>query len=78
MLSIRKQVQYIKNNFLNKEVNFLFKNVNVSGTLVFIGRSQLSLLTGSTYITCTINRTPYRIKEHELKICKFTLVKLHS
>ena len=46
---------------LNKDVSFKYGNVDVTGTLDFVGRSEIADLFGSDYITYTISRTPYRV-----------------
>jgi len=46
---------------LNKDVSFKYGKIDVTGTLDFVGKSEIADLFDSDYITYTISRTPYRV-----------------
>ncbi len=73
-MSLRKTIQAFKNKFLGEDIEFTLKDFSVSGNLFFVGRSPLSISTGSTYITFTVGRLPIRVDERDLNLVKIILI----
>lgn len=74
MNDIEQQIKKLRRLYVGNVCNIKYSKFDITGCINFIGRSPLSELTGSTYITITCDRFPIRVNRNRLLEVQWTIL----